>query len=502
MKVNLAPGLINEGSNYTTRVAQRIDLDAAIAWTSGTTTDAALYSIQRDAAGPDHLQLNVPSGRGFKFSIAATEELIWTTGAFAFQQATTLSTSTGALSIDAASGSAIRLNDAQANVDIVIESDAADNLTHWDASTGTIGVNVGASTWALAKFGGTLTGTGLGDSGVVYIATTAPVIAGNVGGMLFTGGRLNQADTGTHAVLAGAYFTAPVIGDTGGDAVTTAATTVYIKGAPIGQAVTEYALLVDAGNSRFDGNVFINETANGNMIQGPGLTINQGAADDQILAFKSSDVTHGLTSGTRRKDVETDDFFTINKLAATGGVVMQALINQGVDNVGLSIEAYGATGNLTKGTGANACVEFYIADHDGSNSLADVDANGNVFGVRAQVGGSALMRFLIDEDGDLYSVTSAQTFDQYDDALMVRALDQVKGDVIRDRWDDYVTYNEQALIDAEVLGAPISEGGMTNITQLQRLHNGAIWQGYTRQMEMQERIDSLETKLLAIEGAR
>ena len=85
---------------------------------------------------------------------------------------------------------------------------------------------------------------------------------------------------------------------------------------------------------------------------------------------------------------------------------------------------------------------------------------------------------------------------------MVRALDQAKGNVIRNKWDDYVTYNEQALIDADVLGAPLSEGGLTNVTQLQRLHNGAIWQGYTRQMEMQERIDTLEQKLLALEGAR
>jgi hypothetical protein len=233
-----------------------------------------------------------------------------------------------------------------------------------------------------------------------------------------------------------------------------------------------------------------------------GLTINQGAADDQIFALKSSDVGHGLTTGTRRKDVEVDDYFVMGKLAATGGVIMQAMIQEDVDNVALAIEAYGATGNTTKGTGANACVEFYISNHDDANSLSDVDADGNIFGVRARVGDADVMRFLIDEDGDLYSVTSAQTFDQYDDALMVRALDQVKGDVIRDRWDDYVTYNEQALIDAEVLGAPVAEGGLTNVTQLQRLHNGAIWQGYVRQRDMQERIDSIEAKLLAIEGAR
>ena len=81
-------------------------------------------------------------------------------------------------------------------------------------------------------------------------------------------------------------------------------------------------------------------------------------------------------------------------------------------------------------------------------------------------------------------------------------MDTVKGEVIRDKWDDYVTYNEQALIDAEVLGAPISEGGMTNVTQLQRLHNGAIWQGYTRQMELQEEVNELKTRLLALEGGK
>jgi hypothetical protein len=258
------------------------------------------------------------------------------------------------------------------------------------------------------------------------------------------------------------------------------------------------------------GGVFIGDTANANMTQG--LTINQGAGDDQILTLKSSDVAHGLTSATKRKDVETDDFFTITKLAASGGgVIMQALIEQGLDNVGLSLEVYGATGNTTKTTGANACADFYIADHDGSNSLADIDANGNVFGVKARVGGADVMRFLIDEDGDIYAAqdetAGLQSMDEYDDAQLVRALDHAKDSfgmkgVVKDKWDEFLKYNEQDLIDAEVLGAPLAEGGLLNVTGLQRLHNGAIWQGYTRQMEMQKRIDSLETKLLAIEGAR
>ena len=73
--------------------------------------------------------------------------------------------------------------------------------------------------------------------------------------------------------------------------------------------------------------------------------------------------------------------------------------------------------------------------------------------------------------------------------------------MIEDKWDDFVKYNEQDLIDAGVLGEPIENGGLLNVTGLQKLHNGAIWQGYTRQMEQEERIKELETRLLALEGA-
>jgi len=145
---------------------------------------------------------------------------------------------------------------------------------------------------------------------------------------------------------------------------------------------------------------------------------------------------------------------------------------------------------------------FDMYAHDNSNALEDVATDGNVFSIRAYTGGAISTRVGVNVEGDIYTVTSAQTFDEYDDAQMVRALDQVKGDVIRDRWDDYVQYNEQALIDAKVLGAPVAEGGMTNVTQLQRLHNGAIWQGYVRQQELQERVIELEGKILALEGVK
>jgi len=115
----------------------------------------------------------------------------------------------------------------------------------------------------------------------------------------------------------------------------------------------------------------------------------------------------------------------------------------------------------------------------------------------------------IDVNGNLWLEAYAHeiSLDAYDDAQLVRALDHaktsagVKG-MIKDEWDDFVKYNEQDLVEAGILGDTRENGGLLNATGLQRLHNGAIWQGYVRQEKMQERIDELEKRLLAIEGAK
>jgi hypothetical protein len=60
-----------------------------------------------------------------------------------------------------------------------------------------------------------------------------------------------------------------------------------------------------------------------------------------------------------------------------------------------------------------------------------------------------------------------------------------------------VYYNEDALIEADILGAPIAEGGMINVTGLQRLHNGAIWQNYVANQETRQEVDKLRRALLA-----
>ena len=146
-----------------------------------------------------------------------------------------------------------------------------------------------------------------------------------------------------------------------------------------------------------------------------------------------------------------------------------------------------------------------VLEHDGNNALADVTANGNVFSVQSRVSGANRTAFIVDTDGELFAASATVgTFDSYDDAQLIRALDHTRhpAKMIRERWDDFIEYNEQDLVEAGILGDTRENGGLLNITGLQRLHNGAIWQGYVRQQEMQEKIDTLENRLLAIEGAK
>jgi hypothetical protein len=249
------------------------------------------------------------------------------------------------------------------------------------------------------------------------------------------------------------------------------------------------------------GLVMINDTANANMTVG--LTINQGANDNQIFSLKSTDVAHGLTTGITGSQ-ETDDFLNIYKAhAVIGGAVLRATAEDSASAVGtLAFQALGNEATTIKTTSAIGLVDFYVAEHNGANVQANITADGNVLTVRALVGGSVLTCFMIDEDGDMYSVVAGQTFDDYEDALLVRALDmaQAPKKIIKSKWDEYVQYGERALIDAGILGAPVADGGMVNVTQLQRLHNGAIWQLHTRLQDTIERLAQTEAKLLRLEN--
>lgn len=150
----------------------------------------------------------------------------------------------------------------------------------------------------------------------------------------------------------------------------------------------------------FASKVYINDTSNAGLTTG--LTINQGAADDIIFGLKSSDVATGSTS-VPGFTTETDDYYVVRKRAVdNGGVIIATLMENVAQTVVHQVQVYGGQADTTKSTAGRGLVEFYITQHDGSNAKADIAADGNIYAIRARVGGSDLERFILDEDGDLW----------------------------------------------------------------------------------------------------
>ena len=158
------------------------------------------------------------------------------------------------------------------------------------------------------------------------------------------------------------------------------------------------------GTLTVTGTSYIGDTSNANVTLG--LTINQGAADDKIFALKKSAVAHGLTSRA-----ETDTYLDIQAYGNSfgGGYILAIGEDDAARSTTFGITAWGGQADPTKSTAARALIELFAGEHDGANTVANVTADGNVFGVLAQVGGSAIMRFLVDEDGDTWQAGSLTT---------------------------------------------------------------------------------------------
>ena len=224
----------------------------------------------------------------------------------------------------------------------------------------------------------------------------------------------------------------------------------------------------------YEGAIGSNEAAPD--ISTGGLCLNQGADDDKIFTLKSSDVAHGMTS-----IAETDTYAYMSKGSGTAGGLQMDALAEGED--GFTMHSYVTTANTTKSTGANAAIMFKGRKKSSTSAGSLNDANSNIMAIADH----NTRRFLFDIEGDFHADSGSTTFDAYEDAHLVRAYDLSHGKgVIDSKFDKFVSYNHEKLADLQLVGREDdgTPNHFINVTGMQRLHNGAIWQQYEKHQKL------------------
>lgn len=354
------------------------------------------------------------------------------------------------------------------------------NATNADTAAGTLTVIAGRATGNAAS-GNIIFQTGqvAASSAVVQTATTrftisnfsafvsnaTPAAAAN-GACVDITGNIIEAGSGVHARLVGLSITAPTI--TAGAATVTDAATVYISDAPAAVGANNWALWVDSGTTKLDGKLFVGATSNANNTAG--ITINQGASDDEVISFKSSDVAHGITTLA-----ETDTYGRIKKADATLGGIDIAGFGSGTE-AGIIFSAIHTTANTTKsiaGRGAQRIVGFLKS----GTTVGSLGANANIISFED----AGTTRFILDADGDSHQdVGTAWTnFDITDDIALLNKLSAHvtrHDDPLRESFGEWLTQSREELERLRLVTFNDDNHHFVNMSRLTMLHTGAIRQ--------------------------
>ena len=222
------------------------------------------------------------------------------------------------------------------------------------------------------------------------------------------------------------------------------------------------------------------------------VVIDQGANDGEALSLKSSDVAHGVTDRT-----ETDTYGYISKaVSASGGVFLGGLSES---EIGITLDATSTADVTDKNTSANGNVLVRARKRDGTGD-GQVGSNANLVAIENY----DTTLFLFDAEGQMHATVASTTFDAYNDAQLVRAYDISHGKgVIESKFDQFIDYNHETLAKLKLVGREKdgTPNRMVNVTGMQHLHNGAIWQQYTEMQKMKEWMYDTMVEMLGKEKA-
>lgn len=243
------------------------------------------------------------------------------------------------------------------------------------------------------------------------------------------------------------------------------------------------------------GRLFLNETSNARMTVG--VTVQQGANDDEVFAAKSSDIAHGRTGRA-----DTDAWWVVEKSNATlGGGRMVFLAEDAATTAVAQFTVSGGTATNAKSTAAVGLYNITLEEHNGANAAADIAADGNIWAITAVVGGSFVCRVLIDEDGDIHAVNNTITaFDDYPDDLVARAGQAAmapEGHWMRREFKDLIAKYADLLEEHDIIHFNRDTDGVAFVN-----HNKAIMFAWDGLYQLGQRLRRIESYLNILpEGA-
>lgn len=418
------------------------------AWAVTTGAGGAISSTTTTIVGGAGGDITSVTGAGGAASGAATTSTAGASGAVSIASGTGGATS-GAVSGTATGG---------ASGDMTFASGTG------GATTATTGTNVGGASGNLSV----VSGTGGAASGATDTggASGTATYGSGVGGAGDTGGA-----SGAVVIKSGTGGAGTGTGGASGNV------TLRTGAAGSGGSPTVGSILFEPGAvemGRITGlKFFIGDTTDANITQG--ICLNQGAADDKIMSFKSSDVAHSATTLA-----ETDSYGTIGKHeATTGGLYITGFKDGDGSVLGNAVVIEGvldeAAADTTKSTAAVGIVNV-ICSIEAGNTRGATGADGNLFVVQD---GALATKCIIDAEGSQHGDAAAATYDEHDDLALVRAYDQDKAGYVRSRWDSFVRATKDTLRELKILGTTKGLPGerpLVNFTKLTQLHNGALWQ--------------------------
>lgn len=222
-----------------------------------------------------------------------------------------------------------------------------------------------------------------------------------------------------------------------------------------------------------------------NTFMTTGITIQQGGADNEILALKSTDVAHGMTS-----IAETDTYATFAKLGgADGGLILRGFTET---TPGMFIVGDSGTEDTTKSIGALSSIMLQAELKSGTTAGA-IGATSNAVVIRN--GGNA--RFIFQGDGTSYEDvgTAWVNYDDHDDIALLTDLSIAASrsdDAIHRRFANFLRYSPEMLQAMDLIHFNADGHHFANRSKIQMALIGASRQLGDRITSVDERVAKLE----------